>query len=331
MLNLYETYANDEERQNDAFLESAEIAMDRALLAVETCDAMSEIAMREAELQCMMESGDAETLMGYYEAAEEKADAKKEGLIKRAWKKICDFFKTIKEKLFGGTDKIDPKADYEVNKSDVEDAQKLNKAWASLKNFSKHPIKSSLQIVATVAGILGGVAILAFGAKKASQVIKIKGKTLQDIFKGLKKTTDEMEKDAEGKAQNPKKAGDSESDGKLRSLFSDIGKGIRAVKSSLSRNARRGAAHLSKKGRAGLTAGKEVESEVINQGVKLRKDGQVDWEAMQNENESVDDSEEIFGTDFFAEDASSFDELLDAEEFQESAEDSEVAELLALL
>lgn len=314
MLNLYETYASEEERQNAAYLESAEIAMDRAMLAMDTCDSMRDIAMREAELQYMTESCDVTELSSYYEAADEKTDAKREGLFQAAWRKICDFFKTIKEKLFGKEPTIDPNAEYEVNKSDVNDLNLIEKAWASLKNFSKHPLKSSLQILATITGIVAGIAILGYGGKKIAGTVKIKGKPLSEMFKRAKKVNNEMNDEADRKSKTGAKDSDPEADKGIRKLFSDIGKAIRGVAQNFI-NAPRNKIYAVKNAHR------------TNQNDYPNNEG--DYEDPSAYGDSAEDPELGAGVDFFGEDATSFDDLLGAEEYQEAAEDFEVAELLA--
>lgn len=334
MLDLYNTYADEEAKQDDIYLEQVEIAMEKAMLAVETCDKLAEFGMREAEIRCIQEDGDGTDLIGFYEEAKEETDAKREGLIQKAWAAICKFFKSIKEKLFGkAEDKIDEKATYEVNQNDIKDMNLIQKAWNNVKGFSKHPIKSSITIVVSAIALLGGLTIL----KKGGDVVtkKITGKDLKGLISSLKKTNDELEKDSEGKAKNPKKAGDKESEGKLREFFKKISSPLRELISNFI-NARKVAYYDKKYARA-----EKKNNNVENLKYKNRADatsafGGKEYEDYQRKH-TGNGSFEAKGVDLddfedSADDSAlSFDELMNLDTYQESAEDMEIAMLLDTL
>ena len=86
----YDLYddVSSEERKEVVALESAEIALDRAILAYDVIMESRELQLREAELKCFEESGDVNVLMDYYEAADEQTEEKKKGIISTIWDKI---------------------------------------------------------------------------------------------------------------------------------------------------------------------------------------------------------------------------------------------------
>ena len=61
----YELYddVTAEERKEIVALESAEIALDRAIMAYDVIMESQELQLREAELKCFEEAGDVNTLM----------------------------------------------------------------------------------------------------------------------------------------------------------------------------------------------------------------------------------------------------------------------------
>lgn len=57
MIELYETYPNEEMRQNAFMLESANINCDKALFAFNVASKSESIRLREAELACVAGGG----------------------------------------------------------------------------------------------------------------------------------------------------------------------------------------------------------------------------------------------------------------------------------
>ena len=85
----YELYddVTAEERAEIVALESAEIALDRAVMAYDVIMESRDLQLREAELKCFAESGDVNKLIDFYEAAEENTEEKKKGLLELGKKK----------------------------------------------------------------------------------------------------------------------------------------------------------------------------------------------------------------------------------------------------
>ena len=186
MLDLYEEYASQEEREDAVMLEQAEIQMDRAILALETCDAMEALAMREAECRLVMESGDACDLMEYYEEATEETKDKKEGLLTKIWKNILDFLKKIKETLFGKSEKAEDNKEYEVEKSWLDKHVKIKAAAEAVGKFFANPAIKALTVA--IGAIVSVIGIKAIGKK-----IKLKGRDVNKIVAEEKQATDKVE------------------------------------------------------------------------------------------------------------------------------------------
>lgn len=209
MLNLYEEYASQEEREGAVMLEQAEIQMDRAMLALETCDAMRELSMREAECKLVMESGDVCDLMEYYEEATEDSATKEKGLIRRAWDAILNLINTIKEKLFGAArQKADPNQEVEVDQSFLERHQKLGACVDTLKKFFANPVGKIIGVIVAVTSAVG----LFLAVKHVGKNKKLKGdqvnKMVDDDEKALA-TINAGIKQVFGKAVDKVKEGQS--------------------------------------------------------------------------------------------------------------------------
>lgn len=136
----YDLYddVSSEERKEVVALESAEIALDRAILAYDVIMESRELQLREAELKCFEESGDVNVLMDYYEAADEQTEEKKKGIISTIWDKIVTFI----NKILGRDVKKNDEEEYAVSSN-------LKKAFEAFKNaanavleFLTNPIKA---------------------------------------------------------------------------------------------------------------------------------------------------------------------------------------------
>ena len=93
------TMTDAEEKENYlAFLKES-VALDRALLALRTIEEKEAIDVVEAEIRCMEESGDINTLENYYREAADEASDKKEGIISKVWEFIKDMLIKIKDFL----------------------------------------------------------------------------------------------------------------------------------------------------------------------------------------------------------------------------------------
>ena len=186
MLDLYEEFASQTEREDAVMLEQAEIQMDRAILALDTCSAMKDLAMREAECKLVMESGDACDLIEYYEEATEDTKDKEKGLFQRAWEAICKFIENIKEKLFGKV-KAAPGTKQDVDESFLERHKILGKVVAAIKNYFAHPVRAILSLIAA-----GGVVVLFTNIVKKGKKKNIGADTTNAVIADSEKALDEI-------------------------------------------------------------------------------------------------------------------------------------------
>lgn len=168
MLDLYESYDSQEERESEVMLESASIDLDRAILAYETATAMGKLQMREAECRLVMESGEVTDLADYYEEATADTEEKKKGLISRIWDKIVDMIEKIHnwvtEKL---SKKVDPNTVVDVDAGFFARHQKLNKAVTAVKNFLAKPLGAAAAVLATAVLSIVGIKLVSGHNKKA--------------------------------------------------------------------------------------------------------------------------------------------------------------------
>lgn len=299
------------------FIESVELEMDRACYAANVMDAKQQLDMREAELQCHMESGDALTLMDYYEAVKEETAEKKEGLLKRAWAAIAKFFRTIKEKLFGKVAKDD--AEVVVEKEKFNALKKLAELCNNVKGFLRHPVQGFKnlpkwgKLLVTILGILT--------ATKAGSKIKINGKTLNQLIASLKPAIENAENGSNDQADDPT---DDGADKEKRKFFGKFGETVKAGLSIL-----RGWATAKKEEIAKKKEARRVKNEtknLLNVGNNPPYQFDQNEENVNGENvgESFDDSDFDFGDEFF-EDGDSFDDMLDGilgDSFEESGSDN---------
>lgn len=120
---------NTEFMQETVDLMKESLKIDRVLLAYESVCKQQELDIAEAELRCMEESGDINTLENLYMEAVDNTEEKKEGLLSRAWNAIINFFKSIKDKIFGSK----ARKVLEQNKDSKVDVDK--NAWGLLQKF----------------------------------------------------------------------------------------------------------------------------------------------------------------------------------------------------
>lgn len=120
---------NTEFMQETVDLMKESLKIDRVLLAYESVCKQQELDIAEAELRCMEESGDIDTLENLYMEAVDNTEEKKEGLLSRAWNAIINFFKSIKDKIFGSK----ARKVLEQNKDSKVDVDK--DAWGLLQKF----------------------------------------------------------------------------------------------------------------------------------------------------------------------------------------------------
>lgn len=183
MLDLYEEYNSQEEREGAVMMEQAEIQLDKAILAFETADQMGELAMREAECRLVMESGEVTDLAEYYEEATSETEGKKKGVIQKIWEGILNIIGKIKDFLLGSARKnADPNGRTEVDESFFERHKKLGAVVKALKDFFAHPIAKFATVL-----IAGGGAVAIFLA------IKNTGKTREAKNSEVNKAVDDAE------------------------------------------------------------------------------------------------------------------------------------------
>ena len=168
MMDIFDSLANarEDEVEDLVALESAEIAAEKACLAYNYARDLQDLRNAEAELKWYAESGDADALIGYYEAAKNsEAEQKTEGLLKKAWAAIKNLFEKIKNKLF--KKKIDPPKDpktkVRVPKALALVIKKIKGAWAAVKSavisgkkkLSENGNWKKLLLVLGVVGVVG--------------------------------------------------------------------------------------------------------------------------------------------------------------------------------
>lgn len=101
MNTLYNNYVSESAIEEAASFEKMSLNIDRLLLAYESVCRKEELDIREAEIRCMEESGDIDLLESYYMEASEENKEKKEGILTKIWDAIKEFFRNIKNFLFG--------------------------------------------------------------------------------------------------------------------------------------------------------------------------------------------------------------------------------------
>lgn len=337
----YELFANvDDENTKEQMLaiESAEISLDRALATYDVIMESQDLALREAELKCFAEDGDANTLMDYYEDATEKTGEKKKGVLGTIWDKILGFI----NKILGRTDKKNDSDKYAADPEVKTKLQKFGDAVGAVLQFLAHPIKSLFtkgvelwkKIVSGLELITLGVAVFA-GGKWV--VKKIKGKGGKDnggnettlpavVMTGTEINTEvkkarglcgKLAGAIKGGKDSMKDAVGDENEGIISKIVSAITKAGSEIISALL-GAPKWAAGKVKDGID--TAASAVKDKVTNAANKLtgKMKEVTDGDGDKNTNESADDT--IFGKDFA--------ELLASEPYTESADDDELGNML---
>ena len=197
MLNIYEEYETRKDRENDVMLENASIAMHRAILAANMCLEMEKLNFREADTKVVMEGGDMDTLLEYYEEATEKTEETKKGLFATVWAKITAMFRKIGDVLTGKKD-IDPNKEYDVPEEDYKEMGLIDKIIANLKKF----VSSGPGKILAIVGVSGALMLLwrqtrkgkkeegKEGEKKSGKMVKVLGSKLIGWNKKLKEGTD---------------------------------------------------------------------------------------------------------------------------------------------
>ena len=311
----YELFANVEDentKEQMLAIESAEISLDRALATYDVIMESQDLALREAELKCFAEDGDANTLMDYYEDATEKTGEKKKGVLSTIWDKILGFI----NKILGRTDKKSESDKYAADPEVKTKLQKFGDAVGAVLQFLAHPIKSLFtkgvelwkKIVSGLELITLGVAVFA-GGKWV--VKKIKGKSGKDNGDN-ESTSPAVEMTGTEINTEVKKA---------RGLLSKLSNAIKGGKDSMKDAVGdENEGIISKIVSAITKAGNEIISALL--GAPKWVAGKVkevtNGDGDKNTNESADDA--IFGKDFA--------ELLASEPYTESVDDDELGDML---
>ena len=326
---LYEEMTADERKEIVA-LESAEIALDRAVMAYDVIMESQELQLREAELKCFEEAGDVNTLIDYYEAAEENTDEKKKGILKTIWDKIVAFI----NKILGRTPNKNNEEEYYVDNKLKKKFEAFKNALSSVIQFVTNPIKSIFTkgvslwkkligvleaiTIGTVA-IVGGKAIIKAVTKgkegsneEAGSAEKVSGKELNGMAKfvsdGLNKIKNALNS---GKGEQINKSVGDDNEGIVGKIVSSITKGGNSIISAI--KAAPSAVANTAKNAIDKASGKAKE---VVDNVKDKAE-----ETVEEKTESVED-------DFVM--TKDFADILSAEPYEEAVEDtSELEEILS--
>lgn len=332
MLN-YELYDNvsDTNRQYIVAVESAEIALDRSLLALDVIMESQELQIREAELKCFEESGDALNLMDYYEDAKENTEEKKKGILATIWDKIVEFFR----KITGKSEKLDENSQYATDSAIKQKVKKIGEGVNAVLAFITHPIRTVFtkgietwkKIVSAIELITVGVATFAMGKWVIKKITKksaddagtetttaaetMNGAEANKIISTLKGWAEKLHGGLDKNKDSVEKEAGEENKGFFAKLLQKIGDAIKSVISTILRSpktdgaAPENAAPAEKDAKAGKKLGKF--------GKKNEKDSQVDVKE-----ESAEDP--LMTKDYA--------DLLASEAYTESADEDDMQEML---
>lgn len=144
---LYNEYCDSDEVTSEISLMKESLTIDKLVLAYNTLMEQEELNLREAELNCMMESGDMNTLAQFYEDVTEEVKEKKDNIFKRIWDAICKFFRSLKEAITGSKQMKQLDEDAKNNKEYGvdEDAEKSFKLLKTLKEKVGKPSMDALK------------------------------------------------------------------------------------------------------------------------------------------------------------------------------------------
>ena len=340
MLNyeLYDSISEDD-RKYVVALESAEISLDRSLLALDAIMESEELKIREAELKCFEESGDVLSLMDYYEDAKEGTAEKKKGIIATIWDKIINFI----NKILGRDDKKDEKSQYAVDAETKTKIQKLGDAVKAVTEFLTNPIKSlftkgvdlwkkllgavELITLGTVV-IVGGKAIVKKVVNGKETEAKAETMTGAEINEQVGLLGKFMKKPAESNKENMGKDIGESNEGIVSKIISSIIKHIKNTKDKLLA-APKVAGQKIKDG--AKSAADKVKSKVDQVANKVKNTAdQVASDVSDAVDDATSDSDsdgvkQESADDFMTKD---FAELLASEPFTESADAEDVADML---
>lgn len=187
------------------FAEMAEIESEKAQVMCESFDEYMILEERAQELKSYV-SGESY----YTEAAAAAAAEKKQSLIRRAWNKVVDFLKAVRDKIFGlFTNKtIADDAIVEVPKAyaDKKNMSNLQKVVDKIKTISHSTTaKAIAAIISAIAIVLAGFGIYrkkkAAAANNPNAITSLTGKQLKTLAKYYETSTKTLISAAEGLAE----------------------------------------------------------------------------------------------------------------------------------
>ena len=343
MLNyeLYDSISEDD-RKYAVALESAEISLDRSLLALDAIMESEELKIREAELKCFEESGDVLSLMDYYEDAKEGTAEKKKGVIATIWDKIISFI----NKILGRDDKKDEKSQYAVDAETKTKIQKLGDAVKAVTEFLTNPIKSLFtkgvdlwkKLLGAVELITLGTVVIVGGKAIAKKVVNGKetetaaetmsGAEVNEKIGFLRKLMNMVKKPTESNKDKIGKDIGESNEGIVSKIVSSIIKHIKDTIGKLLAAPKVAGQKIKDGGKAAADKVKSKADQVANK-VKNTAD-----QVASDVSDAVDDATSDSGSDGVKQESADdfmtkdFAELLASEPFTESADAEDVADML---
>lgn len=183
---LHNDYFTESEIKFELACEQALLDVDKALSAYSAICEKAQLDLRQAELECIRESGDMDMLTELYMEADEKTSDKSQNIFQKIWTAIKNFFGRIKAFITGDKGKIDQNDKAQVNKGLADFFKtglgKIKKFFAAIGNGIKNLGLPKLILAAT--GIVG----LGIGVSK---IIKAK-KPDANIPDDTEKETNEL-------------------------------------------------------------------------------------------------------------------------------------------
>lgn len=179
MNTLYNEFVEGSVATESSF-EKLSLKLDRLMLAYESVCRKEELDIREAEIRCMEESGDMDLLESYYIEASEGNSEKKEGLLTQIWEAIKEFFRKIKNFLFGDKQmkKLEEAAKNNVEEEVPEETKTLIvkikegcKKFLSTIESIPSKVKNKIDEASNLEKILGLSAIVSLAAAITAAIV----------------------------------------------------------------------------------------------------------------------------------------------------------------
>lgn len=201
MLDIYESYDSQEDRENAVMMENAEIELERLLLTQQALDAQRALNLRAAEAAVVLESGSVDDLMLYYEEAKEKTADTEGGVLSKIWDAIKNFFHSIGDAF------SKKKVPDEVDEADVKNVDKAKGILGKLKSALAQ--NSILKIAAAIVSA-GLMTLTAFALiKKTGKKKKVDGKQMSTELTAIEKETTTLIDRVKGKFTGSKDSADA--------------------------------------------------------------------------------------------------------------------------